>query len=692
MPTVRVYPSIVVGGDPYPPPSTAPVQPPDDDDASYYDISYPYGLARVDVDAIVSGVAPGQIVSVTAGCRARGSSGAGLVLTIYDQSSGTWSNLSLPTSYGNLTGPTRTGQNWPADGSGNAKVRLQVGWDGAQYVTRRVTTLWADVTYERPPSAPSVTGPSGTVWTLSPAFAGTYSHPDGEPITAVEIELRRVSDNALIWNPTVTSGLSGSTWSVAYGGPALSAGVQYTWRARTRDGGSIQQWSPWSSWLSFTPQTNTPPSVSQQSPANGSTPGTLTPTFTWTYADANGHPQAAYQLQVQRVSDSATMWDTGVVSSGASSRVYAGTGLQVGVQYRWRIRVYDGYDWSSYTGWWTFTPSLTPDPPTLTAPAGLVDTLTPAIQGTYNQGSGGAEAGYQYQLRSNGVTLYDSGPVNGAIATGQPYGTDNPSDSPSAPPALQWGTAYDVRARSRDVNSQWSSWSAWLSFTTQSPPLTPTALSPADGAVVNAVQPTLTWTHVDPDGDAQQQATVELQRVSDGANVTGYPATLTQAAGSHQVSAALTASPATAYRWRVRTRATPGAGFGPFSAWQQFTVATTPAAAVTTPPPGGTVTAPALTVQWSMTGGSGTQATWRVIVRDGGAVIHDSGVQPGAAASYALPGGLLRNGKTYTVEVIVTDTLGQSASSGQQAFTTAWTPPPAVAGVQAAAVGSQEVG
>ena len=692
MPTVRVYPSIVVGGDPSPPSSTAAVQPPDDDDASYWDFSYPYGAAIVSADAVVTGVAPGQIVSVTAGCRARGSSGAVLSLTVAGPSTGSSANLSLPTSYANLTGPTRSGQNWFADANGNAMVRLVVGWDGTPYMSRRVTTLWADVTYERPPNAPSISSPSGTTWTLSPAFTGSYSHPDGEPITAVELELRRVSDNALIWNPTITSGLSGSTWSIAYGGPALSAGVQYSWRARTRDGGSIQQWSPWSSWLAFTPQVNTPPTVSQQSPADGSTPGTLTPTFTWSYADANGHAQAAYQLQVQRVSDSAMMWDTGVVSSGATSRVYAGPGLQVGVQYRWRIRVYDGYDWSSYTGWWTFTPSLTPNPPTLASPAGLIDTLTPAVQGTYSQGSGGAEAGYQYQIRSNGVTIYDSGPVTGAIATGQAYGTDNPSDTPSTPPALQWGTAYDVRARSRDVNAQWSSWSSWLAFTTQSAPLTPTGLSPADGAVVNAVQPTLQWVHNDPDGDAQQQAAIELQRVSDGSPVTGYPVTLTQSGGSHQVTAPLTASPPTAYRWRVRTRATPGAGFGPFSAWQQFTVATVPAVAVSSPAANGTATAPALTVAWTMTGGSGTQATWRVVIREAGAIIHDTGVQAGAASSYTLPGTVLRNGKMYTVEVLITDTLAQAAASGQVPFTTAWTPPPTITGVQAVPVASQEVG
>lgn len=692
MPTVRVYPSIVVAGDPSPPYSTAPVQPPDDDDSSYYDLSYPSGLVSAQVDAVATGVAPGQIVSVTAGCRARGSSGAVLVLTISDQSSGTSSNLSLPTSYGNLTGPTRTGQNWPSDGSGNAKVRLTVGWDGTQGVTRRVTTLWADVTYEVPPNAPSLSSPSGTVWTLSPAFTGTYSHPDGEPITAVQLEVRRVSDNALIWNPTITSGLSGTTWSVAYGGPALSSGVQYQWRARVRDGGSIQQWSPWSSWLSFTPQANTPPSVSQQAPANGSAPGTLTPQFSWTYSDANGHAQAAYQLQVQRVSDSASMWDTGVVATGASSVTYGGTGLQAGVQYRWRVRVYDGYDWSAYTGWWTFTPAVAPNPPTLTSPSGLVDTLTPQVQGTYNQGAGSAQQGYQYQVRSNGVTLYDSGQVNGAIGTGQAYGTNNPSDTPAAPPALQWGTAYEIRARSIDTNNQWSSWSAWVSFQTQAAPLAPANLSPADGAVVNAAQPTLSWTHVDPDGDAQQQATVELQRVSDGAAVTGYPVTLTQAGGSHQVTATLTASPPTQYRWRVRTRATPGAGFGPFSPWQQFTVATTPAVSLSNPPNNGTVTSPNLTVQWAMTGGSGTQASWRVVIREAGQAIYDSGVQSGAAGSCTLPGSLLRNGKTYTVEVTVTDTLGQQASSGQRTFTTAWTPPPAISGVTAVPVASQEVG
>jgi hypothetical protein len=685
VPTVRFYPAIVQSPVNFTP---AQVSAPDDEDASYWDLSYGGGgWQSATCQFVLSGVAPSQILSVTGGVRARGGSGRQLYVSIAASNQ----TFSPGAAYSNFTGPTAS-SGFGTDATGNATIGGYLEAMGTYGALLRVTTFWVDVTYEVPPNTPSLSGPSGTIWTMSPVFQGTYSHPDGEPLTAVQIELRRVSDDALIWNGTATSGLSQPNWSVAYGGPALTSGVQYRWRARVRDGGSIQLWSGWSSWLTFTPQQNTPPSVNQLSPANGANVGTLTPTLQWSYADADGHPQAAYQLQVQRASDSATMWDTGTVSSGASSAVYGGTALQVGVQYRWRIRVYDGYDWSAFTGWWTFTPALAPNPPTLTSPSGLIDTLTPQVQGAYNQGSGSAQLGYQYQIRSNGVTIYDSGQVNGAIGTGQQYGTNNPADTPPTPPALQWATAYEIRARSIDTNNQWSAWSAWTSFTTQSAPLTPTGLSPADGAVVNQSQPTLAWVHVDPDGDAQQAAEVAIQRVSDGVDLPGYPATLTQAGGSHQLTATLTRTPATLYRWRVRTRATPGPGFGPWSAWQQFTAATLPSVAVTNPAPGETVTAPNLAVAWSMSGGSGTQASFRVIVRCSGEAVHDSGVIHSAAATYMLPAGVLRNGLSYTVEILVTDTLGQQATSGQVVFTTQWTPPPAITGVTATAVGSQEVG
>lgn len=575
----------------------------------------------------------------------------------------------------------------------NGAPRLYADLDGVWSTPtgeqRLIDHVYFVVEYEVPPNAPTLTSPAGTVWTLSPTFQGTYSQPDGVPIAGVQVEVQ-TSGGSAVWSTTVTSGLSGSSWAVPYGGPALTSGTQYRWRARTACQGAGLIWGPWSGWQTFTPVQNAPPSATPTSPTGGAAVGTLTPTLQWSYSDPNGHAQAAYQVQVRRQSDGATMWDTGTVASGAQSVVYGGTGLQNGTVYEWRVRVYDGWDWSSFSAWAAFQPLIAPDPPTLTSPSGVIDTLQPLIAGTYNRATGGPEGGWQYQLRSNGVTIYDSGAITGAIASGQTYGTDNPSDTPSTPPALQWGTDYEVRARSRDTSGAWSAWSAWVPFRTQSAPLTPTGLQPPDGAWTTDTTPVLQWTHVDPDGDPQTAAEIAIEEDATGQAVTGYPRQVTGAAGSHEVVTALTATPPTRYRWRVRTLATPGVGWGAWSSWRILWVTTELTVAIASPPDGSTVTAPGPVVQWAIAGGSGQQATWRVRVYEGGQLIHDSGAQSGAATTYALPTTLLRTGHDYVVRVEVTDTAGYAASA-ESAISCAWTPPPTIAGLKAVPVGSQEV-
>lgn len=545
----------------------------------------------------------------------------------------------------------------------------------------------------QPPSAPTLTSPSGATSGLTPTMQGTYSDPDGDPMGKVEIEVRRVSDNALFWASGELNA-SGSSFSIAYAGTTLVSGTQYKWRARTRESIVGGLMGAWSDFTNFTPSTNQIPVATLLSPIGNATVGTLTPTLQFSYSDADGDAQTGYQVQVRRYSDQVMFWDPGQGAGAVTSVVYAGTTLVGGTRYEWRARVQDSKGaWSNYSGWESFTPQAAPNPPTTITPSGLQNTLTPTVSGTYNQGTGAAEAAYQYEIRQGGVTIYQSGDVTAtAIATGQAYGTNNPSDTPATPPALAWGTSYEIRARSKDANTTYSAWTSWQAFSTNAAPTTPTNLSPS-GAVTGDTTPTLSWTHNDPDGDAQTQADIELRKVSDDSVVTGYgPKTLTQATTTHDVTEALISSPATEYKWRVWTKGTSGPGFGPPAAWQTFTVATAPTFAVDVPTPSQVVAAPALTVEWTMTGGSGTQQSWRVRIyaSDQTTLVHDSGVQSGVDVSYQLATGILRNSGTYYVQVSGEDTLSQAASSTKVLFTTAWTPPATITGLTAQSIGSQE--
>lgn len=556
-----------------------------------------------------------------------------------------------------------------------------------------VTAVSMVIWYSRPPNAPSLTSPTGDITTLIPQFQGTHNSPTNDALERVQIEVRRESDDALMWTEEFAA--SGTSWARAYGGTALVAGVTYKWRARTKSTG-LPDWGAWSTWHTFRPVVGEPPVAGIVSPSHGSTVTSESFTLRWSYSSPDGRSQNGYQIQWRPVGGSVT-WDTGLrnATSGTRTTTYGGPPLVEGDDYEWRVRVRDTFNFlSPYTSWArvTYEPSK-PNPPTLTIDP-LVDSLTFTIAGSYNQGTGDEEAGYYYELRQSGITIYQSGLVTGDLATGQAYGTVNPLGTPSTPPTLSWGTDYEIRAKSRDAAGRESDWSGWLPIRTQSPPTTPTNLSP-NGAIIGNRFPTLTWQHNDPDGDPQTEAYVELEDVDTGAPVSGYPKTLSQATEAHTVQTELTDDPPTEYRWRVSTTGTPGAGRGAPSSWATFTVATAPVLSVLSPTPSQEVTAPGLVVEWEITGGgSGVQQSYRVRVyaADQSTVLHDSGTTGSVADQYAIPLGVLQNNGSYYVRVTVADTLNLIADSGLIPITTSWAPPSTITSLFAQAIGDQSDG
>lgn len=584
-----------------------------------------------------------------------------------------------------------SGEGWTVNGD--------VSQSGATW--ERITYALLEIRWSLTPSAPTLTSVSGTISTLNPTFQGTYVSPDNDN-DAVQIEVRRVSDNALMNTPTwILDGEPGFSQTIA--GLALVSGVEYKWRARSRNNtGQSNAEGPWSSYRTFTPVINTAPTATILAPTAGAQVGTPTPTITIAYSDPQDDRFDAKQIQVRRKSDAVQMWDTGLLlttlgekNARVASVVYnfdgTGSALVTGTTYQVRGRVQDqpGLN-SSYTAWQDFTPSLVPDAPTVTGPSGLQNTLTPSIAGTYNQGDGGAEESWRYEIRQGSITIYQSGEIVGAIATGQTYGTANPSDTPSSPPALDWGTAYEIRLASKDALETWSDWSEYLAFHTNAAPTTPSGLTPSGGAITGDTTPLLSWQHNDPDGDAQTQANIWLYDDTAGAFVTGYnPKTLTQSGTTHTVTETLTDTHQ--YRWWMTTRGLAGPGHGAESPAAIFTVADVPTVTLDAPVAGALLTAPAALVEWTFTGGSGTQASYQVRVYedDGETLLWDSGVSAGTADSLTLPVGVLRNSSTYFLQVNATDTLAQEGQSSLVEITTSWTPPDPVLGISVTAVGSQ---
>lgn len=447
---------------------------------------------------------------------------------------------------------------------------------------------------------------------------------------------------------------------------------------------------------------NHAPTASIIAPTNNATVTGTTPTFTIKFTDidtlVDNGTFSAYQLKVKRVSDGVEMWDSGIQPTVAgeqtakqASKVYAGTALVNAIPYQVYGRVQDGGGlWSDYSPLITFTPNAVPGPPIVSGPSGLQNSLTPTISGTYVQGTGTAQAAWQYEVLQNAATIYSSGDIATAIATGQAYGTNNAADTPASPPALAWGTSYSVRARTKDTTGAYSDWSIPLAFRTNAAPLAPANVTPNGGAIVGTSTPTITWQHQDPDGDAQTAADVELYDLTAAAFVTGYnPKVLAQSGQSHAVTVALTLNHQ--YQIRVRTKGLAGPGYGPWSVATTFTYSTVPTVSITSPAANAVLTVPTLPVSHFFSGGSGTQQSYRMYAyaADGTTVLYDSGTVAGTAMTANIPAGIFHNLQSYFVQVAATDTLGQMAITSKVPISTNFTTPAPVGGIAAVAQGSQ---
>lgn len=128
----------------------------------------------------------------------------------------------------------------------------------------------------------------------------------------------------------------------------------------------------------------------------------------------------------------------------------------------------------------------------------------------------------------------------------------------------------------------------------------------------------------------------------------------------------------------------------PFRTRQFIVLLSTLDVAIVDPTPDELITDPAMPVQWTITGGTGIQNDYRLIIyeSDQTTVRYDSGQINSAAQSVVLPfSANLANNSAYYAQVTVHDTSvpGQVGTSAKVRFTTQWDPPAAVTGLRASA-------
>lgn len=200
---------------------------------------------------------------------------------------------------------------------------------------------------------------------------------------------------------------------------------------------------------------------------------------------------------------------------------------------------------------------------------------------------------------------------------------------------------------------------------------------------------TFSWSVTDPD-DSNVQSSYEaiIEENVDGAvtkwmNGSGGVATTQQIIASATTQTTITAGTLAAtpngYRWKVRASDAHGA-WGPFSAYNTFSVSAKPVATVTGPAEGSTVNTNHPTITWSYSDAEANpQADVRVRIYDSfGNGLYDSGPIPvspavasGSTGSWVLAYGLT-DLSTYLVSIQAKDSTGRWSSESATVQFTTW--------------------
>ncbi len=322
----------------------------------------------------------------------------------------------------------------------------------------------------------------------------------------------------------------------------------------------------------------TPNAAPGQPTSLSATTNNLTPTFTGAINDSNGDDLGAVEIVVTRVSDGATMWDSGKVSASGTTFnvVYAGSALSWSVAYQWKARTWDEWDAAgAYSALQNLTLVHKPNVPSSLSPTGRITTLTPTFQGQFTD-SDPTHTFSNYQ-----IILYAADQTTVVWDSGTLAGSGSSFSKLYNGPALTWGTQYYWKAHVQCSDAQWSDYSALQALKTNSYPTQPTAMSPTNGSVITTLTPRFSATFNDPDvGDSPIALYVQILRVSDSVSVldTGWLSTTNQ---YYDVGAAVL-SLNVWYKWRIRYRDT-GSLDGAWSDWVTFKASSGPTVSVDWP-------------------------------------------------------------------------------------------------------------
>jgi hypothetical protein len=231
---------------------------------------------------------------------------------------------------------------------------------------------YIEVTYttNTVPAAPTNQVPAaGAVVVPDPTISFTHSDADSDPLLDYDIQVSTDSTFASVTHLNLaaqTGGISGNNVSRVYsawGGTALTRGTTYYWRVRTSSSTGELGEGAWSAARSFI--VNSLPTTTVTEPSASGRLGKLAYTagagwasprlvVAWSMSDADaGQAQSAYQVFIKKDSDGTTFYDSGKVSSAATTLTVPATFVE-GDKYRVKVQVWDALDETGdYSTEWT---------------------------------------------------------------------------------------------------------------------------------------------------------------------------------------------------------------------------------------------------------------------------------------------------------------------------------------------------
>ena len=348
----------------------------------------------------------------------------------------------------------------------------------------QITTLGSEIAQNATPTAPTNLLTEGQtnptyITDTTPEFSAIYNDPDiNDTSNYYQIQVNTTStfDGINMWDSgklLMTSTIQGNrSPDISYNGNSLNDNITYYWRIKFWD--AFGAGSPWSSTANFSINSDptAPTSLLTESANNPNDVLDVTPEFSAIYNDPNTSDQANYyQILVNTSSDfsGTTIWDstkTSITNINQGDRSpdisYAGSTLQQGTLYYWKIKFWDIA--GSESPWSSIANFLTNGPPTATSLSIIGETNPEQIvfdiyfSALYTDPNGNNSSNYEIEINTlsdfTGTVMWDSTKTPITITSGN----RSPNIQYNGTALSYNGTTYYTRMRFWDTNDNASNW------------------------------------------------------------------------------------------------------------------------------------------------------------------------------------------------------------------------------------------